>query len=1094
MIQKWDTVAIPFAAGIKPTSRGRVLDQAKLITAQNCFFYLDEGPQKRYGHQARAVKRLGTVTALDGIVPPAAPPLRTPFSFSNPGIDACWLHGYGITDTAALTDSVDAGEYAVSTQLNAGNLFGMFTRDSEALAWDGFRVYSYPNSATADFGVISNPAVFPALRGGPIAKSINGQNGSDCADSSVTKTVAWVYDGAAFRSVFDSVSGACLVNEEELSGIASAESLRVITLGPWTHVVINDNDSDLTMRSWHQDTPSSVTTRSLGTITAPVFDIKKISEAFAIVVRIEAATPEVVIIGQTGAISTSWTADTTGGGGAATVDNVAIAIDPRSAETAIIWQLTGTFQVQLRSYYTFSGATASNKINVGSASDTKGRITVADNYLQSDEDSVWSVYIEDDGTNYRQVRAYCVTSGGTVTLAATRYNTCLATHAFRAGQRTYVWCMGDQEVFELQPTWFLCDEKLLPVGKALFGLAYGDTTTSVYTMPSVNWHTPDADHPSKDRFVFSGSLGYRQRAEVETDTPDPNGVWLEPSVFAYTLDFLPNLRTAQAGRCTYIAGAQLWEYDGTALNEAGFHLAPENVTVTPGGAGDLDPTKTYNWRIDLCYKNAQNEEVRSWSQVITVASNTSETSYKAAIVIPHVPMTRRDNAYFLIFRTEGNGTEYFLVSSRDPSDSGLAANGFKANDRSAESYSYTDNLSDTVLIQREYHPANAAGYLQPFSAPACEVVAAGRDRLWVAGGELSPGEIAPSRYFAPGQTPAFTPALNIQVDRNAEPITAVGFVGEVAVFFRKTSTYTMDSDGPDNVAQGVWSYPRLALADVGAVSQESLALAGEGLYFQSPAGIRVITPGGGLRPPGAGLVGGLGTDVDTLASIGTYSAAVVVPEHSQIRWYSRDPDQPTLVVDYTKNVWTTWTGLTTPGAVFWEPGSTVLLARGDGQLWREDSEKHLDGDRTYEMVIRTAWLHAAGMGDYLRARRFALFGEASDGLSLRYRVYYDERPFHTDEGTLDFVGSNPSTTFNPSTWGSTTWGFGPWGDESAETNAGSGSGLWFRDGVFKFRRRFARQKCSVFSVEFSDQGSDASFTPVVLALELGLKPGLDRIP
>jgi hypothetical protein len=1100
MIQKWDTVAIPFAAGIKPTSRGRVLDQARLLTAQNCFFYLDEGPQKRYGHDTREVKRTGTPPGLNGIVPPAAPPLRTPFSFANPGLDYSWLHGYGIVDTYANTaTSVSVGSFPTSSQLQAGVLWGAFTRDDEALLWDGFRVYSAPDSMTSDFATVSTPAVFPALRGGPIAKSINGQIRPDLADNGVIKTVAWVHSGAAYRSVFDSNTGACLVNEEAVSGLASAVSLRVLTLGDWTHLIINDNTSELTMRSWHQDTPSRTTTTSLGDITQPVFDVDKIYEAndgnaAAIIARINAGAVECTVINRSGTVQSTWTPAITG-----TPDNVTIATSQDTAEVAIVWQITGTFQVRFCTYSPWSGASVSAIMDVGAASTAKGRITVAANWLRINGVSSWTAYVEDSHTNYQKVQVYAIASA--VSLTTTRYATCLASHAFRCGQRTYVWCQGDQEVYVKQPTWFLCDEKLLPIGKVLFGLAYAEDTTTVFTMPGVNWtgETYPNPTPSKDRLVFMGALGYRQRANTSTDTPDPNGVWLEPSIFEYKLDFLPYIRTAQAGRSTYIAGAQLWEYDGTALNEAGFHLAPENFTVSQGAAGNLLATKTYSWRIDLCYKNAQNEEIRSWSSIVTLANteNPGEvetpTTFKAELVIPHVPMTRRDNAYFLIYRTEGNGTEYYLVSSRDPAQSGAAENGFELNARSAESYTFTDNLADTTLIQREYHPANATGYLQPFSAPACEVVAAGRDRLWVAGGELAPGEIAPSRYFQPGEVPLFTPALNIQIDRNNEPITAIGFVGEVAAFFRKTSAYTMESEGPDNLGQGVWGYPRLALADVGAVSQESLALAGEGLYFQSPAGIRVITPGGGLRPPGAGLVGGLGTDVDTLASIGTYAAAVVVPEHSQIRWYSRDPDQPTLVVDYTKNVWTTWTGLTTTGAVFWLPGNTVFLARGDGHLWRENPDKFLDGDRTYEMVIKTAWLHAAGMGDYLRARRFALFGEGSDGLSLRYRVYYDERPFHTDEGLVSFVGTNPTSKFNPSTWGSVSWGFGPWGDESAESNTGSGSGLWFRDGVFRFRRRFDRQKCSVFAIEFSDQGSNASFTPVVLALELGLKPGLDRI-
>jgi hypothetical protein len=54
--------------------------------------------------------------------------------------------------------------------------------------------------------------------------------------------------------------------------------------------------------------------------------------------------------------------------------------------------------------------------------------------------------------------------------------------------------------------------------------------------------------------------------------------------------------------------------------------------------------------------------------------------------------------------------------------------------------------------------------------------------------------------------------------------------------------------------------------------------------------------------------------------------------------------------------------------------------------------------------------------------------------------------------------------------------------------------LVLRDNVFRVRGRPHRQKCSVFSVEFSDQGCvTGRFEPVVLALELGRKQGLDRI-
>lgn len=1073
-IQNWQTVAIPFAAGIKPTSRGRVLEQSKLLTAQNCFYDTDEGPQKRFGHTTRPIKNSNSPVA-SALTPPTSAGVRENFSLSDPLLDNNWLHGYGLYEPPG---GANIGQYTEAADPRAGYTFGQWTRDDDIVFWDGFRALSYNHNSAGQLGVVSGPAVMPAQRAYPIAKTLEAQTYPDAADNGVVRAVIWLSGSTPKCAIYDSQTGAELASPS--LGLTNSASVRCITAGPWIHFLIDDTD-EIFLKSCHQDTPGTIVSRTIGATTSDSFDVRKYNEDQWYVAKILTNQITIYRMNQNGTFYTSFAIDQ----GGRNAEVVAFDVHHSNAFLGVAWQEPGATPQVNFCLYDSNGLVVDSRVTVTSTT-TKSRISVADSYLSD----VMAVYVEDEVSSRRQVRIYHAQSD-TADLVHTRHNVTIASHGFRVGQRPYIW-LAPASAFTLQPTWFLCDEKLLPVGKQSFGLAYLPPTSRV-TLPGVNWRFLDSTHTAKDVMVFSGAMNYRQRADTSAITGDPNGVWAEPSITFYQLDFLPTLRHAQAGRSTYIAGAQLWEYDGKALNEAGFNMAPEGYTVADGGAGNLDETKTYRWRIDLCAKNAQNEEVRSWSTTVSVAANAfGGATFQATITIPHVPMTRRDNAYFLVYRTEGNGVNYYLVSSRDSTVTG--ANGFVKNNRTTATYTFTDNLSDTNLIAREYHPANASGWIQPLPAPSCETVAAGRDRLWLAGGELADGEIAPSRYFQPGETPSFSPALNIQIDRNAEPITAIGFVGEQAVFFRQTSTYTLNSDGPDNTAQGVWGSALLALSDVGAVAQETLALAGEGLYFQSQAGIRVITQGGGLRPPGAGLIGGLGTDVDTLASVGTYAAAVVIPKYSQIRWYSKDPNKPTLVVDYTKNIWTTYTGVTCRGASFWQPGDTVILSKEIGEVWIEDSTRYLDGDKTYETIVKTAWLHAAGLGDYERARRWALFGEASNGLNLRYRVFYDERPFHSEEGTLSFIGTNPTTKFNPSVWGNVNWGFGPWGDESAETNVGNGGSLWFRDGVFRFRKRFARQKCSVFSIELSDQGSNAAFVPIVLALELGLKPGLDRIP
>jgi hypothetical protein len=54
---------------------------------------------------------------------------------------------------------------------------------------------------------------------------------------------------------------------------------------------------------------------------------------------------------------------------------------------------------------------------------------------------------------------------------------------------------------------------------------------------------------------------------------------------------------------------------------------------------------------------------------------------------------------------------------------------------------------------------------------------------------------------------------------------------------------------------------------------------------------------------------------------------------------------------------------------------------------------------------------------------------------------------------------------------------------------------FFRDAVWRWRRRLQRQKCSVISIAIDDNYTDGEgFVLTALALEIGRKQGLDRIP
>ncbi len=1081
-----ETVAIPLSSGVQPSMRARLLEPQKLLVAENCAYILEQGPQKRNGHTSKVVRSSANYSPIT-VPAPTAPPLRDTYSTQNPALSANWVYGWGYyngaTDVATTT-----GPFEVSAFPEVGQIFGAASRDNEVLAWDGHRVFSYAPGQASKFGetqfgstatVARGPSCMPAMRAQTIAKITDAQAYPDCADNGVIRVACWLNSDAisAGYSVFDSANKACLVQNQTIT-YTTPKSIRVVSCGPWFHILVSDSGANsLVMNSFHQDAPTVLTSQSLGTVDAQ-FDVKKIDETFFLVVKNKTSVLTALILTADGNTSNTFTPAL--GGFAASVGGIACEID-RNDNIGIVWETSGAPVIINFASYNMAGAVVTARQQV--ATNAIGcRISVSPRFVPLAAGvGIWDVFVEDQVSTIQQIRSYAVQAGVSSTLLATRHRMALGSHAFRVGNRNFIWAATWLSgSLGLQNTWFLCDTALMPVGKAMYGQANPDFLIATNYLQSVNWHIDDNSQAFKDRVVFHGALSYNQRVPNSGSQFQPTGVFTEPSIIFYELDFLPQLRSGQAGRSTYFAGAQLWAYDGAEMVEAGFHMAPEGVTGVASAGGSLS-AGVYRYRVDLCHKNCQNEEVRSWS--LTTAAINASASDKITLSIPVMPMTRREDAYFLIFRTTATGTTYLLASSRNPTSAS-----FLRLTQGAATLTYVDTLSDTTLAGREYHPANVLGnYLDPLPAPACEIVAAGKGRLWLAGGELSPGEVAPSRLFAPGETPTFSPGLNIQVDRNAEPITAIGFVGDLAAVFRRTSTYVIDFDGPDNSFNGSWGNPRLTVADTGAVGQESLALTTIGLWFQSPAGLRLLGPAGTMDRLA-------GQDVDPLTTAAKFSSAVVVPQYTQVRWYSRDVAQPSIVLDYSSNAWSMWTGLTNNGAVFWPVSNLAILLRGDGYLWAETVGVYNDGGSPYEMRVRSAWLRGQQLGDFQRVRRIALFGSATGPINLRIRYFYDERPFHEEEQVVVFPANDGSVSqYNTSSWGDGTWGnVGAWGDDGNTTQE-LGASLWFRDGVFRFRKRPHRQKCSVFSVEFSDQGADGpGFEPVVLALELSRKPGLDR--
>jgi hypothetical protein len=206
-------------------------------------------------------------------------------------------------------------------------------------------------------------------------------------------------------------------------------------------------------------------------------------------------------------------------------------------------------------------------------------------------------------------------------------------------------------------------------------------------------------------------------------------------------------------------------------------------------------------------------------------------------------------------------------------------------------------------------------------------------------------------------------------------------------------------------------------------------------------------------------------------------------EDQEVRWYSSGAGA--IVYNYQYNTWSRWT-VNAAGVARNPTTNLAVLAAPDGFILDEVDGLYRDNGRTYRHRVRFAWLRAGSLVDFQRVRCIGAVGVASDDHRVHVDVYYNERE-HVGEV---FEWDYPDDGWNTDTFGAESFGSGTLGDTS------SGQAPYeFRDSVWEWRRRLARQKCSVISVAIDDNYSDGpGFVLTALYLELGQKQGPNRSP
>lgn len=1112
----WETVAHALTKGLQLRTRGRLVEPSALTKAQNVEYPVTGGVQKRRGHVST---RIAVNAPTPAVTDPATNLTGVSIEpFEQKVLPADWLPGYGRFDaTSKLTD---------------GDLFGYAPSRSKfettPLSLGGFNLLGSPVTWTGDqfvsaTGLATDPVLLPVARAQSFAAESSAaqytqatrmadgslviaapvaQTGTGSLDikvsvynsqnslvlfrtftylAAITCVRAVPFEGGAYVYITGATGGLARsritptsIGDLALVGVGAPQTFDVCVSPDPTDsymVLAYQNTTQLRVEKWTQATSAVTTTAT----TAPGWDY-----AWSIACDVHPVTKRVVV---------AWLSD--GLGGLTRTQRCVQLFTPGTfaAEKYHVgpWQIYSIFnQLQdqpedfTNSVWDATGAPSS----VAAFANEFAKLSVGFRYLQG---SGYNLEVFDVWAS-TAVKGIKTTAGSGYTdrITCLTTHTCYSNNPFGAGNpltvnaTTYLpffevagramvvgsgpvvplqyhgfygntlWSRGGLRTswgVSAQPTLLLLNTADKPVGKLNGLTSYG------------SYHGFYARWPGN--YVYSGvapraTVGIVSVQE-QLQTSQGKTPYQAPVADVIDLDFLHPLSVTVQGKSAFIAGAQVWEYDGRRLTEAGFHLAPEVDMVSDTGTALATPL---TYRVELFDVSEKGEQTRSAS--IPYKTKTEVLAGQTDLSTIWVGPSWRRGSAVLTFQSLNSAV--YLESSRDPTKSPAFGATF-----AAHAYGMPATYRPgAVSGDEEIHPSSTIGYLQPNSFPACELIATGNNRLWLAGGQVPIGSVTTSMLYQPGFAAGWNDYNTQHIEGLADPVVDFAFLQDSAFVFKTNNVYLVNSDGPDNFGQGPqWPPPR-QLSVGGTPFRNSAVSTPEGVMFVSNAGAKLINYAGGMSPIG---------DADPELFKGKIVAAVNFASKDQVRWYKSNGDA--VVFDYREGRFSTWTGLECRTAFV--ANERAYLVRLGGYLWREaygTEEVWQDDTTSIEMLIRTAW-NPMGTGEigYGRCRRIAWTGEFRGDHNVRMRTFYNESAVHEDEYVLNWATQGALAT----SWGSDFWGFGAWGGAS-------------EDKIWRWAWRPSRNKCSVIMFELSDLGANsAGFVPVCYGFEIGRRGGLDRV-
>jgi hypothetical protein len=445
------------------------------------------------------------------------------------------------------------------------------------------------------------------------------------------------------------------------------------------------------------------------------------------------------------------------------------------------------------------------------------------------------------------------------------------------------------------------------------------------------------------------------------------------------------------GSQLHVAGGVLSSYDGNVVTEHGFlevPITPDTPTIddiSPAvgiGSGVLaDYPQTVGYKIVFAWTDSRGQIHRSAPSTAVTVSIPDNTS-KATLSIRPLTLTNKDKVEVEVYRTEGNGSIYYKVSSL--SDVNSTTNPRLNNDPSSTVLTFVDVAPDEAITDKEvlYTTGSVLENIAPLNS---RFAVSNKSRLFLLDG--SGYQIQYSKLKSANVGVEFNDALIMPLDSIGGPGTALGVLDENLVIFKENSILYMAGEGPNNLgAQDDYRQPVSIPSDVGCSEPASVVSTALGIIFKSKKGLYILRRNLSVEYIGAPVEAYNSTAI---------TSTVLLSDVNQVRFTTAGGT--CLIYDYYHNRWSTRSNVAAQDAVIWDDEFTFL--KSNGVVMKQSGWS--DNGTYVSMVLESAWISFAGVQGFGRFYKMLVAGDYQNAHQIKVSFAYDFNDTYVDSVTVD---------------------------------------------------------------------------------------------